>query len=326
MSFSATPPPDPSRIVIGALGFGSFLEENLCNKILASAYEIGIRTIDLAASYGEGKARQLVASYLRRNPHQTWNLWDKMGMRMSFAGEVPTYSRDFPASPLDVVREIRGVLQQLGVEKLESFQLHLPLRFKAESHVVDGLVQAHDLGLISSVGCSNHEEFELASLSEQLNSRGQSVSHAQVQMSLIEQLACTSFIPKARSLSIKVVANRTFARGLLARRNPKDSIRLKGSLRMQEYSREHRDRIQAIHDVLAEHSGFPLAQIALSWALGPGGADRVVVGVSDENQLASAFEATSLGLTQQFWKTLFSDERVVNMNFSSYPPSLFDTR
>lgn len=317
---------DPSQVVVGTLGFGSLVEEPVAHRILAKAFELGISTIDLAPSYGEGRARSVVAAYFSKNPGQDWRVWDKIGMRMRFTGELPGFQRSFPASTAQVVDEIKGVLNRLRIDSLDALQVHLPLDFGRESYVLDGIFESMDLGLVRSLGCCNHELEQLVSLSQNSKRRGLSLSHSQVQMSLIEQRATTVFIPMCRSEGVKVVANRVFARGLLSHENLDNSRRVRASQRTNRYRVDRQDAINTLRGVIREHTSISFPELALRWALGPGSANLAVVGFSDEKQLDSALGNVGNSLSESFWPDVFEDNRLRGQDFELYPATLFDTR
>jgi aryl-alcohol dehydrogenase-like predicted oxidoreductase len=317
---------DPSRVVVGTLGFGSQVEEPVAHRILASAYERGIATIDLAPGYGEGRARSVVRNYLSQNPGQHWRVWDKIGMRMSFTGGQPGFERSFPGSSARMVEEIKHILDRLKIDYLDALQIHLPLDFGRESYVLEGIFGSIDLGLVRSFGCCNHEVGELAMLSQKSRAYGHSLAHSQVQVSLIEQRATTALIPMCQSEGAKVVANRVFARGLITHEDLDNSKRVRASRRTKKYMINRQAAIHTLREVIREKTSIGFPELALRWVLGPGSADLAVVGFSDETQVDSALGKGEDILDEGFWSDVLEDDRLRGQDFGLYPATFFDTR
>lgn len=317
---------DPSRIVVGTLGMGSLVDEANAHQILATAYDLGISTIDLAPSYGEGRARSVVQKYLRKHPGQVWKIWDKIGMKMYFTRGAPRFERSFPANRVEAVEEVKGALGQLGVGALDVLQVHLPLDLDREAQVLEGIFELKDQGLVRSFGCCNHETEQVVELARSVLKGGHLLTQAQVQMNMIEQRAIVSMVPLCRSLGVTVVANRVFARGLLSYENLGNSKRMRASQRIQNYVVERRTALDAMRRVIREKTSIGFPELALLWVLGPGGADMAVVGFSDKEQLKSLFASDHESISGSFWSDVYSDQRLEGLGLELNPPTFFDTR
>jgi len=312
------------KIVLGTLGFGSVLSTSESHRILSEAYHLGIRVLDCAPSYGWGRARTVIASYMRKHPSQNWAVWDKIGMEMDFSGDYPTAKRSLPLSIGGLRAEIHKVLSELNVESLASCQLHVPLYLPAEHYLIEGLSGALDDGLIHSVGISNHSEDQLRRIVRSAASEGFRPAHAQVQLSMLEQRGSVEFVPLCKSYGIKVAANRVLARGLLAKLSVGQSRRLPGSVRLRNYIEKHGSKIGALRAVASDRCELSMTQLALAWAWGPGGADYVVIGASSPEHLAEVAESATLEISLDFWTDFFLDERLGGVHFTDLPSALFD--
>lgn len=305
---------------------GSFLDEVTSYRILSRAYEQGIRTIDLASGYGEGRAREIVGRYIRSNPTQDWEVWDKIGMQMDFAGAVPRFVRSFPVTARDVTDSIEILLNEMGLERIDLLQLHLPLDHRVESHVLDGLAEAREKGRFGTLGCCNHNRNELSVLRHESKKRGITLVQAQLQMSAIEQRVSVSLAPTCEHLGLVVVANRVFARGLLAHERIEESRRAQQSSRVRTFIGERASQIRAFQEAVRDRTYMPMPQVALAWAFGPGKANRAVIGFSHENQLDILGSGEIPLFPDSFWKELFLDDRLKDNDFLKVPASFLDTR
>ena len=95
---------DSSRVIFGAAALGS-VSKGDADRALDVLLEHGVNHIDVAADYGDAELR--IASWLQRNP-DTFFLATKTGQR--------TYR--------GAREEIRRSLDRLGVDRIDSIQLH----------------------------------------------------------------------------------------------------------------------------------------------------------------------------------------------------------
>jgi aryl-alcohol dehydrogenase-like predicted oxidoreductase len=133
---------DSSRVLFGAAALGS-VSQDVADRALDVLLEHGVNHIDVAASYGDAELR--VAPWLRRHPG-TFFLATKTGER-TYQG-----ARD----------EIRRSLDRLGVDRVDSIQLHnLVDVIEWDTALSDGgalqaAVEARDEGLVRFIGVTGH--------------------------------------------------------------------------------------------------------------------------------------------------------------------------
>jgi len=133
---------DSSRVVFGAAALGSVSQSD-ADRALDVLLEHGVNHIDVAASYGDAELR--VAPWLRRHP-DTFFLATKTGER-SYQG-----ARE----------EIRRSLDRLGVDRVDSIQLHNLVDViewdtaLSEGGALQAAVEARDEGLVRFIGVTGH--------------------------------------------------------------------------------------------------------------------------------------------------------------------------
>jgi aryl-alcohol dehydrogenase-like predicted oxidoreductase len=133
---------DSSRVLFGAAALGSVSQE-VADRALDVLLEHGVNHIDVAASYGDAELR--VAPWLRRHP-DTFFLATKTGER-TYQG-----ARD----------EIRRSLDRLGVDRVDSIQLHNLVDViewdtaLSEGGALQAAVEARDEGLVRFIGVTGH--------------------------------------------------------------------------------------------------------------------------------------------------------------------------
>ena len=141
MPFGATGH-DSSRVIFGAAALGSVSQAE-ADRALEVLLEHGINHIDVAASYGEAELR--VAPWLRREPG-------------AFFVATKTGERGYRAAR----EEIRRSLDRLGVDSVDSIQLHNLVDViewdtaLSEGGALEAAVEARDEGLVRFIGVTGH--------------------------------------------------------------------------------------------------------------------------------------------------------------------------
>jgi aryl-alcohol dehydrogenase-like predicted oxidoreductase len=133
---------DSSRVIFGAAALGS-VSKGDADRALDVLLEHGINHIDVAADYGDAELR--IASWLRRNPG-TFFVATKTGQR--------TYR--------GAREEIRRSLDRLGVDRVDSIQLHNLVDViewdtaLSPDGALEAAVEAREEGLVRFIGVTGH--------------------------------------------------------------------------------------------------------------------------------------------------------------------------
>jgi aryl-alcohol dehydrogenase-like predicted oxidoreductase len=141
MPFGATGH-DSSRVIFGAAALGSVSKAD-ADRTLDVLLEHGINHIDVAASYGDAELR--VATWLQRNPG-TFFVATKTGER----------------SYREAREQIRRSLDRLGVDRIDSIQLHNLVDVidwetaLGANGALEAAVEAREEGLVRFIGVTGH--------------------------------------------------------------------------------------------------------------------------------------------------------------------------
>src|SRR5919107_1211770 len=133
---------DSSRVIFGAAALGSVSKAE-ADRALEVLLEHGVNHIDVAASYGDAELR--IATWLRHHP-DTFCLATKTAKR--------TYR--------EAREEIRRSLDRLGVDRVDSIQLHnLVDVIEWETALgpggaLEAAIEARDEGLVRFIGVTGH--------------------------------------------------------------------------------------------------------------------------------------------------------------------------
>jgi aryl-alcohol dehydrogenase-like predicted oxidoreductase len=133
---------ESSRAIFGAAALANSTKRD-ADQVLDLLLEHGVNHIDVAASYGDAELR--IASWLSRHPD-------------TFFVATKTGERGYAAAR----EEIRRSLDRLGVDRVDSIQLHnlvdavdweFALR---ENGALEAAVEARDEGLVRFIGVTGH--------------------------------------------------------------------------------------------------------------------------------------------------------------------------
>jgi aryl-alcohol dehydrogenase-like predicted oxidoreductase len=133
---------DSSRVIFGAAALGSVSKSD-ADRALEVLLEHGVNHIDVAASYGDAELR--IATWLRHHP-DTFFVATKTGQR--------TYR--------EAREEIRRSLERLGVDRIDSIQLHnLVDVIEWETALrgngaLEAAIEAREEGLVRFIGVTGH--------------------------------------------------------------------------------------------------------------------------------------------------------------------------
>jgi aryl-alcohol dehydrogenase-like predicted oxidoreductase len=133
---------DSSRVIFGAAALGS-VSKGDADRALDVLLQHGINHIDVAADYGDAELR--IASWLQRNPG-TFFVATKTGQR--------TYR--------GAREEIRRSLDRLGVDRVDSIQLHNLVDViewdtaLSPDGALEAAVEAREEGLVRFIGVTGH--------------------------------------------------------------------------------------------------------------------------------------------------------------------------
>jgi aryl-alcohol dehydrogenase-like predicted oxidoreductase len=133
---------DSNRVIFGAAALGS-VSKGDADRALDVLLEHGINHIDVAAGYGDAELR--IATWLRRNPG-------------SFFVATKTGERTYRGAR----EEIRRSLDRLGVDRIDSIQLHNLVDViewdtaLSPDGALEAAIEAREEGLVRFIGVTGH--------------------------------------------------------------------------------------------------------------------------------------------------------------------------
>lgn len=172
--------------------------------ILRRAWERGFRHFDLAESYGNGRAEQLLGQELRHE------------LRMQ-REDVKVATKSVVRPPASLRRHIETSLRRMQIEYVDLFYIHWPREGISLPAAVEELARLRDAGMLRRIGVCNLS----VSRNPELLAAGSLVDVLQFGYSALWRQPEEQGLVRAGSHPIRV-AYSPLAQGLLARRWPQE--------------------------------------------------------------------------------------------------------
>src|SRR5580658_3606195 len=140
-----------SEVCLGSwLTFGNATENDVAEKCIDRAYELGINFYDTANVYARGKSEEVVGKSLRKYPRSTYVLATKVFFQMD-DGPMPN---NRGLSRKHIIEQCEASLKRLGLDYIDVYQCH---RYDSETPLEEVLRALDDLvthGKVIYVGFS----------------------------------------------------------------------------------------------------------------------------------------------------------------------------
>ncbi len=308
VSTSATASPLPKRVLgktgievtvlgvgcawLGRRADGSIDEETGAEAIVA-AIDSGVRLIDTASLYSEGKAESAVGQALR--------------MRPALASEIVVETkvrdvRDFGYTATETRRSVETSLKRLGLNHLPVVYIHDPAAgvfdtVMGPDGALAGLRRMQSEGLVGHVGIASNNPWDNAPYIETGEFEAAVIPDA---YSLISRVALERMFPAAEQYGMGVVVATPLERGLLAtgtrNQHPEDHIN-------RQFTRQSMTQVERIEALCAEF-GVSLLAVALQYVLRHPVVATTIPGARRPEQSVANSAAIREAIPDAFWRDL----------------------
>jgi aryl-alcohol dehydrogenase-like predicted oxidoreductase len=244
----------------GMWGFGGDYAEADVRAAFDACMARGTTFFDTAEIYGLGRSEEYLGQFIKS------------------AGKSVILATKFMPFPWRLGKgrlraALRRSLDRLGVERVDLYQIHMPLPPVPIETWMDALAEAVQAGLVREVGVSNFNVAQLQRAYAALAQRGVPLASNQVNYSLLDRRPeQTGLWALCRELDIRLIAYSPLAKGMLsgkyspahpppgprARMYPPDLLK-----RMEPLLEMLRDRGEA-------HGRKTPGQVALNWLISKG--------------------------------------------------------
>ncbi len=285
-----------SAISLGCMRM-NVLDEKECQKIIASARELGINHFDHADIYGGGRSEELFGKVLKDNPtlRSEIILQSKCGIRQG--------RYDF--SKEHIISSVDGILKRLNTDRLDLLLLHRPDTLMEPDEVAEAFSLLESSGKVVGFGVSNFNLWQIELLKSAVKQR---LLINQLQFSLTE----AGMITSGMNVNMKNAESVMHDGGLLEYSRFKN-ITIQAWSPMQYGffegvyvgNREKFPELNDALDTLAEKYSVSPTAIAFAWMLRHPANMQVIAGTMNEKHLKDLCVGADVKLTREEWYDLY---------------------
>ena len=300
-----------SRLCFGCMSFGTELEErpwilgaDEARPLFRRAWEAGINFYDTANVYADGTSEVITGAMLKElGSREEYVLATKL-----FFGRNRTAPNGIGLNRKQIMSEIDGSLQRLGVDYVDLYQIHRHDPFAPAEETMEALHDVVKAGKARYIGASSMFAWQFLRYQHaaELNGWTKFVS-MQDQVSLTYREEEREMLPLCRAFGVAVIPWSPLGGGRLTRpwgeptkRNTTD--RHNKSMYNNPDVNEH-EVVDAV-EALSKARGIPMAQLALAWVLQKDGITSPIVGVNKMKHLDDAIAALDVKLSPEDIKAM----------------------
>jgi aryl-alcohol dehydrogenase-like predicted oxidoreductase len=252
---------------------------------LASLNE-GIRFVDTAEVYGNGRSEQLLGQFLKETDQP-----------------VLVATKFFPLPwrfrKNSLPRALKGSLARLGLESVDLYQIHWPTPLMSVDTMMDGLAECVKSGLTRTAGVSNFSQTQMLAAYSSLAQHNIPLASNQVHYSLLNRtVEKNGVLARCKELGIRLIAYSPIEKGLLSGKYSASSPP-PGS-RSRLYTTllpKIGPLLKLMTEIGQDHGGKSNTQVALNWVICKGA--LVIPGAKNAEQAEQNAGALGWRLTEQ---------------------------
>jgi aryl-alcohol dehydrogenase-like predicted oxidoreductase len=233
-------------------GYG---DEDVRQAFLASLEE-GIRFVDTAEVYGNGRSERLLGQFLKETEQPVLVATKYLPFPWRFGkGSLP--------------RALRGSLTRLGLESVDLYQIHGPTPLMSTDTMMDGLAECVKSGMARTVGVSNFSQSRMLAAYSGLARHAIPLASNQVHYSLLNRtVEKNGTLARCKELGIRLISYSPIEKGLLTGKYAVDSP--PPGARSRTYATllpRIGPLLRLMTEIGQDHGGKSNAQIALNWVI-----------------------------------------------------------
>ncbi len=236
--------------------FGHGYDENEIRQAFLTAVQEGVRFVDTAEVYGNGRSERLLGTFLKEIEEPIL---------------VATKFMPFPwrLSRRALLRSLRYSLERLGLKQVDLYQIHWPFPPVPIETWMDAMAEAVEQGLTRAVGVSNYNLSQMMQAYAALQRHGLTLASNQVKYSLLDRrVEKDGLLARCKELGVRLIAYSPLEMGLLTGKygpqNPPPGVR---GTRYRRLLTLLPPLIQRLTEIGREHAGKSPAQVALNWLI-----------------------------------------------------------
>jgi aryl-alcohol dehydrogenase-like predicted oxidoreductase len=281
-----------SRLVLGAMTFGSQVDQETATAMVNLSLDAGINHFDTANAYNAGESERMLGLALGSRRNEGIVATKVFGTM----GDGPD---DKGLSAAAIKKQIDASLTRLGTDYVDLYYLHSPDYAVPVEESLGAMSDLVSEGKVRHVAASNYAAWQLCQMSGLSAERGwPSVRVSQVMYNLISRGLDDEYVAFAEAYGLSSIVYNPLAGGLLTGKHRPDSVPVEGS---RFNNPAYRDRywtarqFSAVDQLraVAEGAGISLVELSLRWLLARPPVEAVLVGASGLGQLEANIAAAS---------------------------------
>jgi aryl-alcohol dehydrogenase-like predicted oxidoreductase len=236
--------------------YGQTHKDEDCREAFEVSLEAGIRFVDTAEVYGNGRSERLLGQFLKETEQPVL---------------VATKYFPFPwrFTKKAVMRALKGSLERIGVETVDLYQVHQPYSLLPLDSLMEVLAEAVKEGLTRTVGVSNYNQTQMMRAYSALARKDVPLAANQVTYSLLNRgIEHDGLLARCKELGVRLIAYSPIEKGLLTGKytpeNPPPGVR---GRRYGDLLPKIGPLLKLMTEIGQEHGGKSKTQVALNWCI-----------------------------------------------------------
>ena len=236
--------------------YGQSYGDEDCRAAFEVSLEAGIRFVDTAEVYGNGRSERLLGKFLTETEQP-----------VLVATKYFPYPWRFTKKSL--IRALRGSLERIGVEAVDLYQIHQPYSILSIDTLMEAMAEAVKEGLMRTAGVSNYNQTQMLRAYSALARKDVPLASNQVTYSLLNRtIEKDGLLARCKELGVRLIAYSPIEKGLLTGKysveNPPPGVR---GRRYGDLLPKIGPLLKLMTEIGQEHGGKSKAQVALNWCI-----------------------------------------------------------
>jgi aryl-alcohol dehydrogenase-like predicted oxidoreductase len=236
--------------------YGQAYKDEDCRAAFEVSLEAGIRFVDTAEVYGNGRSERMLGQFLKETEQPVL---------------VATKFFPFPwrFKKKSLRRALGSSLERIGVETVDLYQIHQPFSLISIENLMEAMAEAVKDGLTRTVGVSNYNQSQMLRAYSALARKDVPLASNQVSYSLLNRvIEKDGLLARCKELGVRLIAYSPIEKGLLTGKysveNPPPGIR---GQRYGSLLPKIGPLLKLMTEFGQEHGGKSKAQVALNWCI-----------------------------------------------------------
>lgn len=291
-----------SEISLGSwLTYGKSVEDNIAEKTIHKAYELGINFFDSANVYERGEGERVMASALKSYPRESYVITTKAFWPM---GEGPN---DRGLSRKHIMEQVNASLKRMNLDYVDIFYCH---RYDPETPVNETLRAIDDLIREGKILYAGVSEWSAAQIEEAMRVADKFLLDRivvnQPQYNMFHRYIEKEVIPVSEKYGVGQVVFSPLAQGVLTgkykgNKIPENSRASNGSINQFIQGFLNEDVLKKVEQLegVAKELDIALPSLALAWTLRQPNVASTLIGASKPSQIEENVKAIDIELSDE---------------------------